>query len=312
MKDPFNYYNSHYSYDPDGSGRIIVDLDQEPEPERTRIPLMNIVLFLMTVLSTVFAGAVYLEGKDLFSRPLDIIYGIPFSASILFILGAHEMGHYLMCRRHRVPATLPFFIPAPFIFGTMGAVIKIKGIMKNRKVLVDVGSAGPFAGMLAAVPVLLIGIYFSEVKPLQDFGGAGIFFGEPLLFKFFVYLVKGFIPSGKTLYLSSVGLAGWAGLFVTSLNLLPVGQLDGGHILYGVSPKFHAQVSKILILILIPLGFFFWVGWLVWAFLLLIIGARHPKPVFDYVPLDSKRRLMAFAALLLFVLTFSYQPIYFE
>ena len=310
MNNPLNKFNSYYKYDPDGSGDIIVDLGRDQEPEKTRIPRINVILFILTVISTVYAGAFYLEGKNVFSNPLDIIYGIPFSFSIMFILGAHEMGHYLMCRKHGIPATLPYFIPAPHMIGTFGAIIKIKGMMKNRKDLVDVGAAGPIAGILASIPVLIIGIYLSDFRPLPT--AAALNFGEPLLYKFIAYIVKGTAPSGQDLYLSSVGLAGWVGLLVTTLNLIPVGQLDGGHILYGVTPRLHGQISKLFALALIPLGFFFWQGWLLWAIILLILKFRHPSPKYAHVPLDTKRKVIAFIALVIFLLTFTHNPIYIQ
>ncbi|MBU1626823.1 site-2 protease family protein [bacterium] len=313
MNNPLNRYNSHYKYDLEGSGDIIVDLGKNYKPEKFSIPRINIILFILTVISTTIAGAFYFENKDILANPLSIIYGIPFSFSILIILGAHEMGHYIMCRKHGIPATLPYFIPAPFLFGTMGAVIKIKGIMKNRKDLVDVGAWGPISGMLVSIPVLIFGIYISEFKPLPDIQGMSLYFGEPLLFKFLVNLVKGTSPLHQTLYLSSVGLAGWAGLFVTSMNLLPVGQLDGGHILYAVTPKNHRNISKIFTFLLIPLGLIYWNGWITWAVLLVFfVRFNHPKPQYDYVPLDRKRKIIAFITLLLFILTFTPQPIYIQ
>jgi len=311
MKNPLNQYNSHYRYDPEGD--IIVDLGEEKKPKKIRIKKINVFLFLGTIITTVGAGAIYLENKDIISNPLNLIYGVPYSLAILFILGAHEMGHYMMCRKHGIPATLPFFIPAPFLFGTMGAVIKIKGIMKNRKVLFDVGTAGPIAGILATIPVLIVGIYLSDFQLIPEDKSGYLYFGEPLLFKFLVFLVKGTAPANHSLNISSIALAGWAGLFVTAMNLIPVGQLDGGHIIYSFSPKNHRMISKLFTLILIPLGLIFWHGWIMWALLLIFfVRFNHPNTTFDHVPLDGKRKIIGIITLIIFILTFIYQPFYFE
>jgi membrane-associated protease RseP (regulator of RpoE activity) len=248
--------------------------------------------------------------------------GIPFSASLLGILTAHELGHYVFCVRRRVIATLPFFIPSPpplGLFGTFGAFIRIKSPIYNRADLFDIGIAGPIAGFVVAVPVLIFALLSS--KPLtgdaaaNTLAGATLPLGLPLIFKVVHWLMAalGSQAAGAQLplsglYLSPMAMAAWVGMFATSLNLLPGGQLDGGHIIFAVNPRLHRPVSLISIVILLPLSWFCWAGWLLWALVLRFTGSRHPDVPF-YPPLDTKRKALAIFALIMLVLTLTPSPL---
>lgn len=269
--------------------------------------LLHISLFIATVCTTLFMGS-YFEGGDPLKHFNDILRGIPYSFTLLTILGAHEYGHYRMCKRYGVPATLPYFIPAPppFILGTFGAVIKIKARLPDRNALFDVGCAGPLSGIAVAIPACIYGIATSDITPLT--GKEGIILGDSLLFSLISFMIKGPIPQGHDLVLNSVAFAGWFGFLVTAFNLLPIGQLDGGHILYSVIGNKAEKYSRLLLFVLIPMGFF-WPGWFFWAILLFIMGFKHPPTIYDFVPLDSKRRLLSFLILIIFVLTFIPVPI---
>lgn len=243
-----------------------------------------------------------------------LLLGLPFSLTLMLILLAHEMGHYLYCVRYGVSATLPFFIPFPTLIGTLGAFIRIKSPLRSRAVLFDIGIAGPIAGFVVALPILIFSLGLSRVAP----GGASpadIQLGYPLVFYATQKLLAitgfghaiGHVPLAQ-IYLHPVAIAAWVGMFATSLNLLPGGQLDGGHIVFAISPRAHKIISRITILILIPLALFFWTGWLVWAVLLRLSGMRHPSvPVWPGV--GAGRRWLAVFAIVMLALTFSYIPI---
>src|SRR6476661_6376959 len=224
-----------------------------------------------------------------------LLLGVPFSLTLMSILLAHEMGHYLYCLRYRISATLPFFIPFPTLIGTLGAFIRIRSPLRSRAILFDIGIAGPIAGFAVALPVLFFSLGHSHVAP---FGVAlpRIQLGYPLIFGL---VQKGLavmnplnpvasVPLSR-LYLSPVAIAAWVGMFATSLNLLPGGQLDGGHIVFAVSPHSHRTISRITILALIPLALFFWTGWIVWAILLRVSGMRHPA-VTEWPDITPARR----------------------
>ncbi|MGH9516422.1 MAG: site-2 protease family protein [Terriglobales bacterium] len=243
-----------------------------------------------------------------------LLLGLPFSLTLMLILLAHEMGHYLFCVRYGVSATLPFFIPFPTLIGTLGAFIRIKSPLRSRAVLFDIGIAGPIAGFVVALVVLIFSLGFSRVAPIGALP-PDIQLGYPLIF----HLVRrslvalGFarglsgVPLSR-LYLHPVAVAAWVGMFATSLNLLPGGQLDGGHIVFAVSPRAHKTISRITILALIPLAVYFWTGWLVWAVLLRLSGMRHPA-VPAWPEITTGRRWLAVCALLMLVLTFFYIPL---
>ncbi|MDA8078944.1 MAG: site-2 protease family protein [Nitrospiraceae bacterium] len=272
-----------------------------------RIPWLHAVLFILTFFSTLAVGALH-EGVNIFNDPFGLYRGLPFSVTLLCILMAHELSHYLLSRRHRVEATLPYFIPAPTLFGTLGAFIKMKSPIETRNALMDIGASGPIAGFVISVAATAVGLFFSKVVPVQAAEGM-ITLGDSLLFKGLLWMILGSIPQNHDVFLHPVALAGWIGFFVTSINLLPIGQLDGGHIAYALLGERHALVSKMLVGLMIIFGIFMWEGWMVWAVLLIILGLRHPPIIYPYVPLDPLRRKIGWASLIIFILTFTPVPI---
>ncbi|GAB4368495.1 MAG: site-2 protease family protein [Deltaproteobacteria bacterium] len=271
---------------------------------------LQIVLFLATFFTTLVAGA-FLAGGNPIARPHDLALGLMFAVPLLSILGVHEMGHYTAARRNRVEVTPPYFIPAPPVglsIGTFGAFIKIRSPLPHRDALLEIGAAGPIAGALVAIPVLFLGMAMSEVREvLPAAGGFQVRLGEPLLLKAATYLLFGAIPEGQDVVLHPVAFAGWIGLFVTALNLIPSGQLDGGHIAYALFGGRYERVARLVPVALLPLGLL-WPGWLLWAGLLLVLGTRHPRPVFDEIPLSPGHRKIGAVAALLFLLCFTPAP----
>ncbi len=274
---------------------------------KRRIPWLHLILFLLTFFSTLAVGALQ-TGANIFADPLLIVKGLPFSVTILSILLAHEFSHYAASKRHRVSATLPYFIPAPTIFGTMGAVIKMKSPILTRDALVDIGASGPIAGFVVAVVASVIGLSLSDVVALKD-TTEGYLLGDSLLFRLLSLMVLGSIPEHADVLLHPVAFAGWIGFFVTALNLIPVGQLDGGHIAYALIGERHTAVSKVLVALLAVMGIFLWPGWLVWAALMLFLGFRHPPIIHAHLPLDPLRRRIGITSLIIFILTFTPVPI---
>jgi len=245
----------------------------------------------------------------LFAYPSRFLLGWPFSLSLLFILLAHEFGHYFACRYHRIRATLPWVLPAPTLSGTAGAVILIRSRIPTRRALMDVGAYGPIAGYIAALIVSVIGFCRSHTVPAKP-SHAIIQFGQPLTLQAIHRVLSLFRPATPAFDAAvrhPVLIAGWVGLFVTALNLIPAGQLDGGHILYALSPHLHKWFNRILPVALFACGFFYWVGWVLWALLLLIPAMRHPR-----VPagqsLDRKRIFLSVICLAIFLLTFAVEP----
>ena len=273
-------------------------------------PAINVLLFLATVLTTVLAGTLLLGGVppgELLARPSRLVVGVPFAASLLAILGVHELGHYAFGRRHGLPVTLPYFIPVPpvppFLLGTLGAVIRLRGAVRDRRGLFDMAVAGPLAGLAVAVPIYALGLRLSTVIPVPpDF--SGVVFGDALLPKLIERLVVGVLPPGHDILLHPVGVAAWFGFFVTALNLIPAGQLDGGHIVYALFGRRHALISQLAVAGLIVVGLAFGsVNWLVWAVLIVaLMGFRHMPTMDDVTALDPGRRAIGLFALLLLVL----------
>ncbi len=259
-------------------------------------PWPQILLFVATVFTTLFVGALG-QGVDPLGNPTTLVAGIPFSFSLLSILGVHELGHYFTARWYGVQVTLPYFIPAPIGLGTFGAFIKLKSPVIDRRSLFDIGIAGPLAGLFLAIPVLIVGLTLSEIVPAQ--GHEGISLGSPLLFTWLQKMTLGPIPDGMDVLLHPVAFAGWIGFFVTALNLLPLGQLDGGHIAYALLGRQSEKLAFLTATILAFLGITFWTGWLFWAFVAFMLGFKHPPPMNDVTPLDPRRRLLALGALLL-------------
>jgi membrane-associated protease RseP (regulator of RpoE activity) len=242
-----------------------------------------------------------------------LLLGIPFAFTLMLILLAHEMGHYLYCQRYRVSATLPFFIPFPTLIGTLGAFIRIRSPIRSRSALFDIGIAGPIAGFVVSVIVLFLSLGLSQ--PIVSMPSAeSIQLGLPLIFYSAHGLLSGLgmahgiaaLPLSQV-ELHPVAIAAWVGMFATALNLLPGGQLDGGHMVFSLAPRVHRLVSRITILALIPMAIYFWAGWLLWAALLGVSGMRHPL-VPRWPGVDQSRRWLAVFGLLMLVLTFSPAP----
>ncbi len=280
------------------------------ERKETRL-LLPAILFALTIATTLASGALQ-QGLDIFHNPSTIFLGYPFSLAIIAILGTHELGHFFASKRHRVATTLPYFIPGPPLppmIGTFGAVIRIKSPIIYRTSLIDIGAAGPIAGFIVSIAVTFWGLHLSPVLPAPT-GEGHLIFGSSLIFNAISSLVLGPIPAGYDVFLHPVAFAGWIGFFITSMNLLPIGQLDGGHIVFAVFDSLHRKISIGMIAVLIFLGLITWHGWLVWAVLVSIIGTRHP-PVYDsHIPLDGRRRGTALATLLIFIVTIVPIPIH--
>jgi membrane-associated protease RseP (regulator of RpoE activity) len=314
-----------------------------PKPSN---PKVNALLFALTLISVLFAGAIYS-----FDGPADLSFtqllgyltshlntGLPFAISLIAILGAHEFGHYLAARFHKTHVTLPYFIPFPLSpLGTMGAFIQIKELPKNRRIMLDIGLAGPIAGLLVAIPVLLLGIHLSAVDTLpavlQPNQGLSLE-GNSLLYLLAKFIVKGEllpkpvsfdIPAllywvryfftgtpipwgGKDVLMHPIAWAGWAGLLVTSLNLIPAGQLDGGHLMYVLLGKRAIKLVPYILVALLLLGIA-WSGWWLWAFLIFFLGRTYMEPLDQITTLDTRRRILAWVGILIFVLVFTPVPL---
>ena len=274
-----------------------------PKPERRWLPAF---LFSATALTTTFAGAIQ-QGVDPLKQPLGLLTGLPFSITLMAILMVHEMSHYIASRSHKVPSTLPFFIPAPSIIGTFGAVIRMKGAIWDRRALLDIGASGPIGGFLLALPALIVGLTLSRVVPGAG-GEGGLILGDSLIMVLLEKLIVGSIPADADVILHPVAFAGWIGMFVTSLNLLPVGQLDGGHIAKALFPDQFDIIARTVHFGLLIMGIYFWQGWLIWALMLMFIGVRHPPVLLPHISLNSRRQKVGYVALAIFVLTFVPAP----
>ncbi|MEW6269155.1 MAG: site-2 protease family protein [Thermodesulfobacteriota bacterium] len=271
---------------------------------------VHVLLFVLTFLTTTMAGALH-EGIDPVTDPWGLVEGLPFSTTLMLILLCHELGHYSFAAFHRVPATLPYFIPGPpFLVGTFGAFIRMQGMPRTRRALFDVGAAGPWAGFVVAVPAVVLGLGWSEVRPLEtDFVG-GLSLGNSLLFSTLSRWVLGVHPDDATILLHPVALAGWFGIFVTFLNLLPVGQLDGGHVVYALFGRGHRMIARLFFVVVLGMGFLGWQGWFVWALLLgFVLRVDHPDTADRDTPLDPFRKLAAWATIGVFVATFMPVPL---
>lgn len=285
-----------------------------PPPERVWLHLL--LLGLTFVSTTLVGGLAFGELPEGFKttsilqlvlHPAVIRAGIAFSLPLLAILLTHEMGHYIACRIHRLDATLPYFIPAPVGIGTFGAFIRIRSYIASKRELLDVGAAGPLAGFIACVPVLFVGIALSH--PVAELPAGGyISFGEPIAFHLVTKMLHPNLPAGGDIFLHPTGFAAWFGLFATALNLLPFGQLDGGHITYALFGNLQRRYSWPLLLVLIALGFK-WTGWFVWVVVALLMGVRHPRVADEVVQLDGRRRFIAWICIVIFALCFTPEPI---
>ena len=290
--------------------------------------ILAIALFLLTLCTCLAAGTQFatayahneavsldefLRAFTLFYKnPAALLAGLPFAATLLTILLAHELGHFFACRHHHIHSSYPFFIPFPSLIGTFGAFILMRSPIRTTRALFDVGASGPLVGFVFAGPALLYGVLHSNFVPAianLDPSQNTVIFGIPLLLRLLDAL---FHPGVNPhfLLLPPVGRAAWVGLFATTLNLLPAGQLDGGHILRSFNARLHRFSTLLLPLALLPLGYFFWYGWYVWAALLFGLRFLRIAPVYDPVPLDPPRRFAAFLTLIVFILCFMPAPLF--
>ncbi len=316
-------------------------LPKTEEPSRR----MNYILFLVTFISILFAGVLTVyEGPDTLNPAVIWIHikgkldlALAFAVSMLAILTAHEFGHYFAARYHKTRVTLPYFIPFPLSpFGTMGAFIRLLEPPRNKKVLLDIGLAGPLAGLIVTIPVLVVGLSLSSVNPLPEVLPANFGFeGNSILYLVLKYLIHGtWLPQpasyqglspivywiryfltgyplplgGLDITIHPIAWAGWAGLLVTSLNLLPAGQLDGGHLVYSLFGNRLKWIRPLIVIVLFLLGFL-WSGWWLWAFMILLLGGRYAEPLDDITELDRGRKALARFGLILFFLIFMPVPL---
>ncbi len=318
---------------------VIVLMNGIIQPKPTKI-WGNILFFFLTVISVTFTGALFSTG----TTPSGIsgwfnfmLRGLPFAIALLAILVCHEFGHYLAGRYHKTAVTLPFFIPFPLsYFGTMGAFIQLKEPPRNRRILLDIGIAGPLAGLIVAIPVLLLGLYLSPVNKIPFPIPLGqIFEGNSILYLLLKFIVKGqLLPQpftyaslnpiiywiryfftgaplpagGLDVSLHPIAWAGWAGLLVTSLNLIPAGQLDGGHIMYVLLGRRATRLLPFILVALVMLGLV-WSGWWLWAALIFFLGRSHAEPLDQITPLDPKRKALAVLGVIVFILVFMPVPL---
>jgi len=296
------------------------DLSADDEFEETTFSkwVLPVSLFVATIFTTLWAGAyqVYngpIQGpvNFLLEQPTMLWRGIPFAATLLVILVTHEFGHYVLSRIHRVPASLPLFIPGPpYFIGTFGAIIRLRGPIMNRRALFDVGVSGPLAGFIVAVVALVVGLNLSTV--VDRAATHGMQLGEPLLLQFIAWLVVGSIPPQADIVLHPIAFAAWFGLFVTSLNLLPIGQLDGGHVAYALWGSRQRIMAFVIVPILVVLGYVGWPGWWLWAFMAGLWGFGHPPVRDPHESLGRKRIIVGWVAIAVFVLTFAPVPFSFH
>lgn len=272
-----------------------------------KFPLVHVILFILTFLSTLVAGALFLKGIDIFKEPWRLYEGLPFSFTLMTILLAHELSHYFASRKNHTKATLPYFIPAPSLIGTFGAFIKMKSPIVTRKALIEIGASGPISGFLLSVAACIIGLSYSTVVLAKD-GGGGLGLGDSLLFSLLSRLILGTPPESYDILLHPVAFAGWIGLFVTSLNLIPIGQLDGGHIAYAFLGEKHRFVSITLVGVLLLLGLFSWEGWAFWSLVMVVLGLKHPPVIYWEIPLERREKIIGGLSLVIFIITFIPSP----
>jgi len=289
-----------------GGGDVVIQAWPLPDPVvRQRIGL-NVVLFVLTCMSTLFAGLAF-SGSPTFDALrvspgiARFFAGVPFAFTIMLILGVHEFGHYFTARYYRASVSLPYFIPAPPIVGTFGAIIRMKSPARDRNSLFDIAVAGPVAGLLIALVAMGLGLEWSHVGPATP---EQMVFGQSLLLRFLVYLRFGSIPDGGMIYTHPVADAAWVGFLVTGLNLFPIGQLDGGRIAYALFGRHHRVVGVMTFIGLLLMGVLTGaLHWFVWgALILFLVGFRHSPPLDDVTPLTPGRRLLGVLCLVLLVL----------
>ncbi|OGC79727.1 MAG: hypothetical protein A2145_01040 [candidate division Zixibacteria bacterium RBG_16_40_9] len=272
-----------------------------------KIPWINILLFILTIFSTLLTGAMSAGQTDFLNHPQRIFQGASYSFWLLSILLFHEFGHYWAAKNRKVKVTLPYFIPGPTLFGTFGAFIRAKSPFKNRRELLEVGAAGPVAGFVVSVLAIIFGLSTSQiVKTIPE--TEGLHLGDSLLFSFLSKLVIGDLPIGHDILLSPVAFAGWAGLLVTMLNLIPIGQLDGGHISYALFGNRQKIIGNLATLGMIGLAYF-WPGWLVWVALAILMRTDHPPTLNDQIPLHQSHKILGWISYAIFILCFIPVPL---
>src|SRR5574341_2508832 len=300
----------------DGDGVVIQAWPLAQTVERPRV-LVNAVLFVLTCASTLVAGSMF-SGSPTFdafrelSGPAWFLSGVPFAGTLLAILGIHEFGHYFTARHYRAQVSLPYFIPAPpplFLFGTMGAIIRMRSPARDRNSLFDIAAAGPLAGLAVAIPAVILGLSWSTVMPVPS--GGHVVFGDSLLMRLLVHWMFGAIPEGRMLFTHPLADAAWAGSLVTALNLFPVGQLDGGRIAYAVVGRHHRALGIATVIALVGMGVLTWsANWFVWAGLVFfLVGFHHSPPLDDLTTLSPGRRVVGLACLVLLVILVPPVPI---
>ncbi|MFB0564944.1 MAG: site-2 protease family protein [Candidatus Aminicenantaceae bacterium] len=287
---------------------------------------LNVFLFVVTVVSTFLVGLIHsvsfkyadvLSEKpetaldiSIFNDSQVISLGIIYAVVLIGIVLGHECGHYLTCQYYKIKATLPYFIPAPppTLIGTLGAFIKIKSPITRKQQLFDIGIAGPLISFILSLPALAYGLSHSKVIPPIPKGEA-LVFGEPLLLKLLGSMILKDIPTGYDILIHPIAFAGWVGILVTSFNLFPVGQLDGGHISYALLGQKSRVLARIFLFVFIIMGVVFWIGWFIWAFIILVLGLKHPRIIDEETPLSPQRKFLGFMALVIFILSFIPDPI---
>jgi len=294
------------------------------EGRKTNKSWLNILLFIITCFSAFFVGLTWSASytysdeltqdsqfaltADVFSDPRVIGLSLVYAAVLIVILLGHEMGHYLTCRHYHIDATLPYFIPAPTLIGTLGAFIKIKSPITLRKQLFDIGVSGPLVGFCLSLPALIYGLSLSKIVPPVPREGT-LVFGEPLLLKFISSLMFRNAPAESDLFLHPIAFAGWVGILVTAFNLFPVGQLDGGHVSYALIGRKSKPLARLLIVVFLVMGVFFWVGWVVWALLILLLGLKHPRVLDESEKLSRARQVLGIVVIIIFILSFIPAPL---
>ena len=294
--------------DADGEHDVVVAMSGQFAGASQRIGVAA-VLFALTVLSVVYVGAQL--SADVYATGLNLLDGIPYAVSLLAILMAHEMGHYLVGRRLRAPLSLPYFLPLPVPpLGTLGAVITMSGPVRNRRHLLAIAAAGPLAGLVVAIPVLLIGLSMSEVQPLPT-TGQFMAEGNSLLYLALKFITFGqLLPSGGLdVVVSPIAFAGWAGILITGLNLIPAGQLDGGHIVYALVGARYARYVLYAVLAALAVLAIFWQGWLLWMVLIFLFGRTRLAPLDEITELTTPQKVFAAAMLVLFFVVFTPVPL---
>jgi len=281
---------------------------------------VNVALLIATIITTTLAGSIQWVGISN-GDILEIISAnylwnglLYFSIPLLLILGIHEMGHYFASKKHKVDSSLPYFIPLPppFILGTFGALIATREPIPDRKALIDIGAAGPICGFLVAIPVSILGFYFMQQNPIYPVTDAG---GFVLIYPLFLQWLGSLFPMPQNIVIHPTAFAGWVGLFITALNLLPIGQLDGGHVIRALFKENSKYITWIVMISLIAWGFYVsattnYAGWLVFImFIMFMIGTRHPAPLNEISPIDNKRKIIGIVALIIFILCFAPIPI---